>query len=80
MKIKPGSKIPTSHKRKRPAPVHVDIASLLLIDHVCNGCGKHERCCCATYEVCVTHAEMDRIIEVLPAAARLCPHLKYGKG
>ena len=60
--------------------MHVDIASLLLIDHVCNGCGKHERCCCATYEVCVTHAEMDRIIEVVPAAARLCPHLKSGKG
>ncbi len=33
-----------------------------------------------TYEVCVTKAEMDRIIEVLPAAARLCPHLKSGKG
>jgi hypothetical protein len=60
--------------------VHVDIASLLSIDHACDGCGKNERCCCATYEVCVTKKEMDRIIEVLPAAARLCPHLKAGKG
>lgn len=58
----------------------VDIASLLSIDHSCNGCGKNERCCCATYEVCVTKSEMERIIEVLPAAARLCPHLKAGTG
>lgn len=60
--------------------MHVDIAALLSIDHACDGCGKNEPCCCAAYEVCVTKEEMERIIEVLPAAAKLCPHLKAGRG
>jgi hypothetical protein len=55
--------------------VEVDIESLLSLENRCTGCAKGERCCCSTYEVCVTTAEMKRIIRVLPEAARFCPHL-----
>jgi hypothetical protein len=55
--------------------VEVDIESLLLLENRCNGCAKGERCCCSSYEVCVTTAELKRIIKVLPEAAKFCPHL-----
>jgi hypothetical protein len=66
--------------RKRKRVLRVDVASLLSLDHACRGCITGEPCCCATYEVCVSAAEMDRIIELLPEAARFCPHLKSGAG
>lgn len=66
--------------RKRKNNLHVDLASLLSIDHSCRGCATGEPCCCSTYEVCVTDAEMNRIIQVLPEAAKLCPHLETGDG
>jgi hypothetical protein len=56
--------------------VEVDIESLLLLENCCNGCARGERCCCSSYEVCVTTAELKRIIKVLPEAAKLCPHLR----
>jgi hypothetical protein len=55
--------------------VEVDIGSLLLLENHCNGCARGEKCCCSSYEVCVTAAEMKRIIRFLPEAARYCPHL-----
>lgn len=75
------SKLPAPRGRKRPLREHrsnvrVDLASILSLDHVCTGCVKGEPCCCATYEVCVTTAEMNRIIQILPEAAKLCPHLR----
>lgn len=66
--------------RTHKESVRVDLASLLSIDHHCAGCAEGEPCCCATYEVCVTAAEMDQIIQVLPKAAALCPHLAIGEG
>jgi len=60
--------------------VEVDIESLLLIENHCNGCTKGERCCCASYEVCVTAAEVRRIIKVMPEVAKLCPHLMIDGG
>jgi hypothetical protein len=74
------SNVPTKRGKKRPplqqrSSVEVDIESLLLLENRCNGCDRGERCCCSSYEVCVTTAEMKRIIKVLPEAARLCPHL-----
>ncbi len=73
-------KIPAACKRHRSfrdrrGTVQVDLASLYAIDHACQGCTKDEKCCCATYEVCVTTREMNRIIGLLPELARLCPHL-----
>jgi hypothetical protein len=68
-------------RRRRRLPQHqrsgveVDVESLLSIENRCNGCARGERCCCSSYEVCVTTAELKRIIKVLPEAARLCPHL-----
>jgi len=41
----------------------------------CKGCVKGERCCCSSYEVCVTSVELKRIVKVLPEAAKFCPHL-----
>ena len=67
--------------RKKRLPQHqrssveVDVESLLLIENRCNGCARGERCCCSSYEVCVTTVELKRIIKVLPEAARFCPHL-----
>jgi hypothetical protein len=55
--------------------VEVDIESLLLIENRCAGCARGEKCCCSSYEVCITAAEMKRIIRYLPEAARYCPHL-----
>jgi hypothetical protein len=71
---------PKDHGRKRPpqhqrSSVDVDVESLLSLENRCNGCARGERCCCASYEVCVTTAELKRIIKVLPEAARFCPHL-----
>ena len=67
-------------RRKRKRTVSVDLASLLSVGHRCRGCAQDEPCCCSSYEVCVTDAEMRRIIRVLPEAAKLCPHLKTGHG
>jgi hypothetical protein len=60
--------------------VDVDIESLLLLENRCNGCARGEKCCCSSYEVCVTAAEVKRIIKVLPEAARFCPHLLTAQG
>ncbi|MCK9420680.1 MAG: hypothetical protein M0R70_15050 [Nitrospirae bacterium] len=72
---------PKNRRQKRPPQQHqrstveVNVESLLSIENHCNGCAKGEQCCCSSYEVCVTTAELKRIIKVLPEAARLCPHL-----
>ncbi len=70
-------KRPPQHQR---SSVEVDVESLLLLENRCNGCAKGERCCCSSYEVCVTTAEMKRIIKVLPEAARFSPHLLTARG
>ena len=49
--------------------------SLVTIENRCGGCAKGERCCCSSFEVCITNEEMKRIIRVLPEAARFAPHL-----
>jgi len=67
-------------KRKRTNNVLVDLVSLQSIDHACDGCGADEPCCCSSYEVCVSAAELEQIIQVLPEAARFCPHLRTGAG
>lgn len=71
------------HKRlpqHQRSSVEVDVESLLSCENHCNGCARGERCCCSSYEVCVTTAELKRIIKVLPEAARLCPHLLTMRG
>ncbi len=79
------SKSPKQRRTKRPpqhqrSSVEVDVESLQLLENNCNGCARGEKCCCSSYEVCVTTAEMNRIIRVLPEAAKLCPHLIAGGG
>ena len=74
------SKDKKNRRQKRPpqhqrSSVEVDVESLLSLENRCNGCAGGEKCCCASYEVCVTTAELKRIIKVLPEAAKLCPHL-----
>ncbi len=70
------------HHRRRRQPqqhqrssVEVDIQSLVRLENRCDGCAAGGRCCCSSYEVCVTAAEVKRIIRVLPEAAKHCPHL-----
>ena len=57
--------------------MRIDLASILSIEHVCGGCAPGEPCCCATYEVCVTAAEIAQIIDILPEAALVCAHLEH---
>ncbi len=72
--------------RQKPFPQHqrssvdVDVLSLLTLENRCNGCAKGEKCCCSSYEVCVTTTELKRIVKVLPEAAKLCPHLLTAGG
>jgi len=71
---------PEKRRKERPpqhqrSSVEVDVESLLLIENRCNGCARGEKCCCSSYEVCITTAEMKRIIKVLPEVAKFCPHL-----
>ena len=76
------NRFPRSQKRSQQEHgknVSVDLEALLSVDHVCRGCAKGEKCCCASYEVCITAAEMRRIIAVFPEAAKLCPHLETGE-
>jgi len=70
-------KRPQQHRR---SSVDVDVESLLTLENRCNGCAGGGRCCCSSYEVCVTTAELKRIIKVLPGAARFCPHLLTAGG
>jgi hypothetical protein len=70
-------KRPPQHQR---SSVEVDVESLLSLENCCNGCLKSDRCCCSSYEVCVTTVEMKRIIKVLPDAAKFCPHLLTAGG
>lgn len=67
-----GRKRPPQHQR---SSVEVDVESLLSLENRCNGCAGGVKCCCSSYEVCVTVAELKRIIKVMPEAARYCPHL-----
>ncbi|MGE5809043.1 MAG: hypothetical protein ACM32I_07950 [Nitrospirota bacterium] len=60
--------------------VEVDIESLLSFENRCTGCARGERCCCSSYEVCATAAEVKRIIRILPEAAKYCPHLLTAGG
>jgi hypothetical protein len=76
---------PENRRQKRPpqhqrSSVEVDVESLLLLENRCNGCARGERCCCSSYEVCVTAAELKRIVKVLPEAAKFCPHLLTAGG
>ncbi len=69
-----------NRRRKRQtqrerSSVEVDVGSLLMLENTCRGCTRGEKCCCSSYEVCATAAEVKRIIRVLPEAARFCPHL-----
>ncbi len=66
--------------QRRRSGVEVDVESLLSLENRCNGCAGGGRCCCSSYEVCGTAAELKRIIKVLPEAARLCPHLLAAGG
>lgn len=74
------------HRRGKRLPQHqrssveVDVEAILSLENRCRGCGRGEQCCCSSYEVCVTAAEMKRIITVLPEAARFCPHLLAAGG
>jgi hypothetical protein len=60
--------------------IGVDLKAICSIDHECVGCSEVEKSCCAKYDVCVTDAELKRIIPVLPEAAEYCPHLKTEDG
>ena len=76
---------PKNRRQKRlpqhqHSSVEVDVESLLSLENLCNGCTRGERCCCSSYEVCVTTAELKRIIKVLPEAAQFCPHLLTAGG
>ncbi len=67
-------------QQRQRSSVEVDLGSLLLLENTCGGCAMGEKCCCSSYEVCVTTEEVKRIIRVLPEAAKFCPHLLTAGG
>lgn len=77
-------KMARQDKRGRVRPgrrtVDVDVASLAAVENSCPGCRKGEPSCCSTFDVCVTGVEMERIIRVLPEAAKYAPHLLVDGG
>jgi len=62
-------------QQSRRSRVVVDVESLLSLENNCNGCASGGKCCCASFEVCITTQELKRIIKVLPEAAKYCPRL-----
>jgi hypothetical protein len=60
--------------------VGVDVKKICSIDHACVGCADVTKSCCAKYDVCVTEAELNRIIPVLPEVSKYCNHLKTKDG
>jgi len=80
MKKRPPQVSAVRKKPLRRSVVQVDLASILSINHTCEGCRKGQPCCCSSFEVCVTTRELDRIISVLPAVAKLCPDLALDGG
>lgn len=73
--------MPAKNRTRKPRnTVDIDIAALRSIEHDCDCCASGESCCCSAYEVCVTVAEMRRIIRIMPAAAKLCSHLGMSDG
>lgn len=54
----------------------IDVAGLCSVIHTCTGCGTDSRCCCSSYEVCVSEDELNKIIGCMPEAAKYCTHLK----
>ncbi len=78
--MRPKSRHKKDRSQHNRSSVEVDVESLLSLDNRCGGCVRGELCCCSTYEVCVTTAEMKRIIKVLPDAAKFCPHLVAAGG
>jgi hypothetical protein len=65
---------------RSPDSFKIDQKTICTIDHECVGCSEVSKSCCAKYDVCVTEAELQRIIPVLPEAAEHCPHLKTEEG
>ncbi len=55
--------------------LRIDVRGLSALNHACVGCPDTRRCCCATYEVCVTRAEMRRIVGCLSVVSKFCRHL-----
>jgi hypothetical protein len=79
------SKSPNNRGRKRPpqrqqSSVEVDVESLLQLENRCLGCARGDKCCCSSYEVCITALEVKRIIRIFPEAAKFCPHLLTAGG
>ncbi len=70
----------TRQPQRQRCSVEVDVGSLLMLENACSGCARGEKCCCSSYEVCATTAEVKRIIRVLPEAAKFCPHLLTAGG
>ncbi len=61
-------------------PIGIDCKSICSIDYECTGRSEVSKCCCAKFDVCVSDAELKRIIPVLPEVSKFCPHLKTDGG
>lgn len=56
----------------------VDVAGLCSVIHTCTGCDDLSGHCCSRYEITITGKELLNIIQYLPLASALCPHLESG--
>lgn len=56
--------------------VDVDVSAICSVTHNCTGCAGDSKCCCSSYEVCISTSELTKIIGCIPVAAKFCQHLK----
>ncbi len=67
-----------ANRKSGSSVLDVNLAEIVHLNHNCDGCSSGVRCCCSSYEVCVTRAEMRRIVGVMPEASEYCPILNDG--
>lgn len=52
-----------------------DTLPILQLEHNCDLCRTGTKCCCASFDVCITEKEVEQITGVLPYVAKYVPHI-----
>jgi hypothetical protein len=52
-----------------------DFDTINAIHHRCRGCRSKSDCCCASYDIFISEAEMQRILNIFPLVIEYCPGL-----
>lgn len=52
-----------------------NLLPIIQLEHHCDLCRTGTKCCCASFDVCITEKEVEQIVGVLPLAAKYVPHI-----